>query len=82
MGITMTSRSAFISAAALKWGGLLWLGNVLAKVTYRYLFGTFSLDWDLVGYAVFSILFCCGAGCVLGALMWRRGVRENFGQKL
>lgn len=78
----MTTKSAFTLASALKWGGLLWLTNVIAKVTYRYLFGTLSLDKDLVGYAVFSLVFSCGAGCVLGALMWKRRVRESSCQKL
>ena len=81
-GEAMTrNKSAFISAAAIKWGGVLWVSSVIARITYRYLSGKLSLDWDLVGYAVFSLLICCSAGCILGALMWRRRDREDPYQK-
>lgn len=65
------NRLAFVIAVAIKWGGPLWLCFVLGRITYRYLFGSFSFDRDLLGYTAFSLLFCLGVGCIMGALKLR-----------
>jgi hypothetical protein len=70
-------RLVFVLAVALKWGGLLWLLNVLSKALYRYHFGKLSLDSDFLGYAAFSLLFSFAMGCILGLLMSRRASRDS-----
>jgi len=58
----MAKRAALITAAAIKWAGPIWLAAIAVKVIDRYLAGHVVLDWDLIGFALFSAIFASVIG--------------------
>jgi hypothetical protein len=64
-------RLAFVVAVAIKWFGPICVSLVISRVIYKSWLGAFSFYRDLLGFGLFSIVFCLLVGCIVGLWMSR-----------
>ena len=70
-------KTRFILFSGVKFGLSVWLVLMLSGALYELFFGNISFTWRRLGFALYSMVFFFGTGCLQGLLVWRRVGRKD-----
>jgi hypothetical protein len=77
MADRINRKTQFILLSGIKLGLGVWLVFMVSGALYELWFGNTSFTWSSLGFALYSMVFFFGCGCLEGFLMWRKAERKD-----